>query len=124
MLRIRLKNKCLLLTGVLWRFLVVPFCFFLMHTSHYPKLTTPVNRYGRAATLQIPFCAFCLPGHPDTSFVTALETLGHALPLTLTQTPSNADHQLPGQITLPLHPLLFFWTTAGILSWETAMPCW
>lgn len=28
MLRIRLKNKCLLLTGVLWRFLVVPFCFF------------------------------------------------------------------------------------------------
>lgn len=86
------------------------FFFFFMHTSHYPKLTTLVNRYARAATLQIPFCAFCLPGHPDTSFMTALETLGHTLPLMHAQTPSNADHQLPRQIELlpaPFH-LVFF----------------
>lgn len=77
---------------------VIAFFFFLMHTSHYHKLTTQVNRYARAATLQIPFCAFCLPGHPDASFMTALEAVSHALLSCTYITPSNADrHSYPGE---------------------------
>lgn len=79
----------------------------LMHTSHYPKVTTAVIRAARAAALQIPFCGFCLPGHPDASFVTALETSGHELSLMHAPAPRNADPQLPSKSNLP-HTLLSF----------------